>query len=322
MKKYLLSVLLLIPFWVNAQVYHPLVDSGAVWNVETIGLGIPFFTYNGYKIYFSGDTTFNSNSYRKLWYQHLYSYQAQGATVLEGTNNPGPHFLFAAMREDSSKKIFFRPFDVSPFYCYRFQPDSEYLIYDFAVELGDTVSWMSYPPNIVANIDSLQLLNGEWRKVIHLTGFWGLRDWIEGIGSPWGLFSSYDTYADCGNVLTCYHHNDDIFYEEHLDFPIYINCDSIEGIVSVPQPELIDLIFKADPNPASDFLFINFSSSVFSTAQIKITDVPGRILFSEVTKSNQPLQISTEKFPDNNMLFCQLWQDGKLIGVKKVLIQK
>jgi len=76
------------------------------------------------------------------------------------------------------------------------------------------------------------------------------------------------------------------------------------------------------PNPASDFLTINFSSSNFSTAQIKITDVLGRNLFSDEIKNNQPLQISTDKFSGSNVLLCQLWQDGKMIAVKKVLIEK
>jgi len=321
MKKFLLTVSLLIPFWVKAQVYHPLVDSGAVWNVEVIEFGVPFFTYDGYKIFISGDTIFNSISYRKLWSQYLYYYNAQAYYAFAGANNPGAPVLFAAMREDSSKKIFFRPFGFSPFYCYDFQPDSEYLIYDFALNVGDTVSWMSYPTNVVTGIDSLQLLNGEWRKVIHLTGNPIQRDWIEGIGSPGGLFSSYDTYADCGNILTCYH-DGNLLYQEHHDSSIYVNCDSLVGNVSIPILSMKDCVFNISPNPASDFLSINFSSPNFSSAQIKISDVLGRNLFSDEIKSNQPLQISTEKFLGSNMLFCELWQDGKLIGVKKVLIQR
>jgi hypothetical protein len=323
MKKFLFFILLLVPFWVKAQVYHPLVDSGAVWNVEVIEYGVPFFTYDGYKIFFSGDTIINSVSYRKLWSQYLYYYDAQGPVVFEGANNPGATVLFAAMREDSSKKIFFRAFiSFSPFYCYDFHPDSEYLIYDFAVDPGDTVSWMSYPPNVVIGIDSFQLLNGEWRKAIHLEGNPIQRDWIEGIGSPLGLFNSYDTYADCGNILTCYRNNGELLYEEHHDSSIYINCDSLVGNVAIPEFNSKDFVLKIFPNPTSDFLTLNFSSPNFSSAQIKITDVLGRNLFSDKIKSNQPLQIASEKFSGNSMLFCELWQEGKLIGMKKVLIQK
>jgi hypothetical protein len=322
MKKNLLTVLLLFPFWVNAQLYHPLVDSVAVWNEEVTIYGVPTFDNLGFKLFLNGDTLIQSIVFKKLWAQQTYYYSSSGATPNSGENINTTAKMFGAVHEDSTHKVWFREFDFSQVECnIQFKKDSTYLLFDFEVHVSDSLKWMTYAP-IVSAIDTIQLLNGEWRKAIHLSNNYIDRVWIAGIGSDAGFFDSYFYNGlECGSVLNCYRKDHELLYERDLDFLTYMNCDSVQENLGLTDFYLSASKLEISPNPVTDFITINFTSSNFSSTQINITDVFGRNLFSSEIKNNQPLQIATEKFAGTHLLFCQLWQEGKLIAVKKVLIQ-
>jgi len=131
-------------------------------------------TYNYKKIYMFLDTVFDKST----------------ATYVGG------------LREDSDKKVWFKDaikiHDFKPFYLI---PDSEeILLYDFSVNVGDTIKKgnfdvffpgaMGYgnslmPPIIVNQIDTIRIGNS-LRKKIQFN--WWVGEWIEGIGSTLGLF--------------------------------------------------------------------------------------------------------------------------------------
>src|SRR6185295_11532178 len=71
-----LFVLLFTPFRVNAQVYHPLVQQGAVWSQEESdcdGLS-GSCEYNGGKFFLDGDTLIQNVNYSLLNFQPTYYY--------------------------------------------------------------------------------------------------------------------------------------------------------------------------------------------------------------------------------------------------------
>lgn len=314
-------LLLLLTFSSKSQQYQPLVVEGAVWNQEIFLYGIPFFDVNGYRDSFCGDTLIENHVFKKLCSENLYYYQASGSQAISGSNGNTGTELIGALMEDSSKKVWFKSFIEGPIECTVFKVDSTYLLYDFGVEQGDTIYW-SWPPSTITSIDSIELLNGEFRKRFNINSIWGNETWIEGIGSNHGFFSPIDLQLECGANLTCYRNNFELLYENFIDSSAYLNCDSIRENLSINDFANAIFTFQISPNPATDFLTINFSSPNFSSAQIKITDVLGRNLLSEEIESGKPLQIPVEKFSFNNIIFCQLWEEGELIGVKKVLIDR
>jgi hypothetical protein len=198
-----LSVLLLIPFSANAQVYHPLVDSGATWSREATecdGLS-QSCEYRGGKFFLMGDTLIESLQYKLLFFQSTYYYfYMNGFPPTEnGWNFLEEPTTIGALREDSSRKIRFRlfpnnfPYGNCPL---SLTADKDTILYDFNLQLGDTlISSSSYP--VVFEIDSIQLLNGEWRKrYVSNSG----EAWIEGIGSTNGLLAPYEIYFECGST--------------------------------------------------------------------------------------------------------------------------
>ncbi|HYV93199.1 MAG TPA: hypothetical protein VE978_15605 [Chitinophagales bacterium] len=312
------SVLLLIPFPMNAQVYHPLVDSGAVWNSEIhlTDMGTEWDNY-GSKFFLKGDTVIQGLSYSLLKWQPTYHYfYAQGfPPTYYGSNYNSSAINIGAVREDS-EKVWLRLFNYVPNNCPSNLPfNKDTLLYDFNLQIGETFN--SGYNSFVMEIDDVQLLNGEMRKRWYFSNG---DFWIEGIGSEGGILSPLEIHFECGSQLTCYRKNSELLYESIYTPYFTATCDSL--LLGVENPTYPSTIINISPNPAYDLFTVNFSSPNFSSTQIKITDVFGRNLFSGGIKSNQPLQIATEKFSGNNMLFCELWQDGKLIAVKKVLIQQ
>ena len=106
---------------------------------------------------------------------------------------------YAALREDTLGKV----------YLYDQEDSLERLIYDFTLSQGDTFYHKIYLPEhslldsvdtmIVNYQDSITLQTGEKRKRLTLAGLEHDFEWIEGIGSPWGLV--YDSCA-APHVLT------------------------------------------------------------------------------------------------------------------------
>src|SRR5207244_1851432 len=121
------------------------------------------------------------------------------------------YWLYAgAMREDLSKKIFF------------ITSINEYLYYDFGLNKNDTFRTSldgCLVEMIADSVDSVMLLNGEYRKRIFFQ--WG-DTWIDGIGSMNGVaqvaFDRCTTDAYAG--LNCFTEDQVLKYKN----PIYPSC--------------------------------------------------------------------------------------------------
>jgi len=296
---------------VRAQQYHPLLNSGSVWNEENSSydplLGPGYAT--GFKYILSEDTLIEGLEYTLLKHQVTYNYSFIFNDFSFGSNDTSSTTEFVgALREDSAKKVWF----------FNFNYDSVSLLYDFGVETGDTLKW-TYFQTTIASIDSVQLLNGDWRKRFNLNSAWSNENWVEGIGSTLGLFGPYDIPFEWTPSLVCYRSNGSLLYENVTSsVATFLSCDEINGVTEANN---LDLHFQILPNPATDFLSVNFSSPNFSTAEIRIVDLLGRNLFSDEIKSGEAKKISTEKF-SGSIFFCQLWRNNHLLAVKKIVIQK
>jgi hypothetical protein len=79
-------------------------------------------------------------------------------------------------------------------------------------------------------------------------------------------------------------------YENQSGLATYISCDlhktGIDPAISIESLEVF-------PNPSSDFFRVNFYSTKFSSAEIKITDALGRDLLVEEIERGQAVANST-----------------------------
>jgi hypothetical protein len=231
--------------------YHPFPVSGAIWNM----IGDNVFTNAKYEFRFGvyGDTVINDLAYSKI-------YSLYDTTLM----NPESTY-FGAVREQEDKKV------------YLLMPGfDETILYDFGAEEGDTIGYgiggalcgdtYEFWPQIdhyqvVTTIDSIPLLNGEYRKRWHLTGnLWGGEQWIEGIGSiNWfGLFNPLiSDIALCGDSYSfaCFKLNDEILYLDNINCGTCFctNILSVEDIFNNRDQRL--MIY---PNPAREELIIDF----------------------------------------------------------------
>lgn len=77
---------------------------------------------------------------------------------------------------------------------------------------------------------------------------------------------------------------------------------------------------KLYPNPASDYLFIEYDVIVVKEAKLQIYNSIGAVVYTknlEERKDNIKIPVSEYK---NGLYFCSLKIDGKLLKTKKILI--
>ncbi|MBA3971394.1 MAG: hypothetical protein H0X46_04505, partial [Bacteroidetes bacterium] len=183
MKKLLLLLFTFLAFFAKGQtfVYHPFPDSVAVWNFY-VYLPCPEIVslQENYSIAITGDTIIGGLLYQKLFTPHIIkSYD----TTICGGEYPG--YKGATRQDTTNKKVFFiYPSDTA-----------EYLLYDFTMQLGDTVKGITAtsPNDTVLSIDSI-LVGGSYRKRWNINPYFNI-SFIEGIGSTYGLIESSPGYA-------------------------------------------------------------------------------------------------------------------------------
>lgn len=178
-----------------SQAYKPLVSESNNWSVVSGGLGIIMKVCsvgtNHYK--FQGDTTIQAKDYKKAF---------------SSTDSLKQDWeITAFIREDSVlKKVWLRDLE-----------NKEGLIYDFDITLGSEITLYNpffYDTNTyqITKIDSI-LIQTDYRKIYTLSiGDWN-EQWIEGIGSKFGIINSNIYGLDGGfRELLCFSDND-INYE-------------------------------------------------------------------------------------------------------------
>ncbi len=191
----------------QTSIYHPFPDSDAVWNFHYHA----YCFYNGdgddnYSIVMTGDTLINGENYHQLKTPFIESYSTGNC----GYNQIGYR---GAIREDVvEKKVYYVP----P------ASTSEELLYDFNLEVGDTVkgyintSLMPDDVDVVLSIDSV-LVGSTYRKRWNINNCYGISI-IEGVGSTYGLFmpSPGCTPDQASFSLTCLQQNGQPLYPDTL----------------------------------------------------------------------------------------------------------
>jgi len=183
----------------------------------------------------------------------------------------------------------------------------EHLLYDFSMQLGDSIYINPNCSAVVTNIDSVTLSNGEKRKRLRLLTTFppggNTLNWFEGVGSYEGLIYNPDYVCgwDASWRTLCFYQMDTIV---HLFDPAY-GC-YVEDNSSVEQPNIASSVISLFPNPVEDELQLNFEKidppleAVLYSAQgrvlmqKKLTNYENTIQFNHFTSGIYFLMLKTE----------------------------
>lgn len=197
------------------------------------------------------------------------------------------------LRNDTESRVYYFPT----------WSDEEMLLYDFEVEIGDTLynnQWFNPSGFIVVSfIDSIEV-STHFRKRIHFAPYpdeypLSLTPWIEGIGSMRGLlFQSGDVPTNgTWGELVCFMHNNITVYHSSL----YNSCYPLPLYV----PEQINAnrsSIDVFPNPADDNFTVRSVSSNMMILEAVVYDVNGRKVFERRKISTSQLTLSTAHFKE------------------------
>ena len=168
-----------------------LIDTTKLWNEVECFSG-PFVACQTKSYKFQGDTVINSYQYKKLFFTL--------DTLLMNWS------LTGAIRE-VGQKVYYNNFN-----------NADYLLYDFAANVGDTIEPISFCLSNYLIADSVDtvIVNGSPRRrlIFNFMPCLYTEEWIEGMGSTHGIVNRLIVYgdlpADYGTELLCFWQNDTI----------------------------------------------------------------------------------------------------------------
>jgi Secretion system C-terminal sorting domain len=273
--------------WSQSAIYHPFPDSSFSWIEEytkspngycccSSAICINHFSYDHF---LEGDTVVNNQTYFKLYETGSIEKINVGPTVCSpGDFSPCYYYFFhetcAWLRQDTALR---QVYVVMP------GDTMEILLYDFNMQLGDTVQGLigAYS-NYVSSIDST-LVGNAYHKRFWLTAFGGSQlgydsayaAITEGLGSSKGMMIAISPDTTNFGVLLCAYDN---------GLPVWPSNQS--GCI-IPtglhdKPEMA--IFSIYPNPAQNQVFVKTNGEPVT---ITILNSVGQVFCQRKSTSNE-----------------------------------
>ena len=324
MKKLLLVCLMLFLNYSNSTAqnenYHRLLEEEASWRIGHLSCGW-YVTNLQVSEY---DTLINGQIYHRIEEYDSYSESLMKTYY---------------MREDvSSQKV----------YEYNESLQTEFLIYDFGVQVGQTFSlqkiipWQNASidlPHVVNEIDAIQLENGEWRTRIQLTrlattvetsagDIWDFSEeynyaWIEGVGCDMLPVASY--FPDYwSSTLFCHQRRGQLMME-NSEWGSY--CDGFANTINpnneinADENDIWETVFEdlvdISPNPASIAWNVQIVQDMKTPVVLQLFDIKGQLLKSISALNEKKIQIENEQLPAG-IYFLKIMQNGKTLGSLKL----
>jgi hypothetical protein len=294
---------------VMAQEYHPIIEDDKVW-LEAYYVGSNICSYESvYQMRFGGDTLIEGNIYRKILKRN-FSPISSGPYCPPFVASEFENQAGAFMREDTAaQQVFVWIAD------YDNPEGHEVLMYDFTLEVGDTIPLSSYlTGNQVRTIQSIEdytLVNGDTRRKFNLE--LDEISYIEGIGSEYGLFQPFYWALCCHHATLCVQLNQETIYS-HQSSSTY--CGWIVTSVN-EQPEFHSSLF---PNPNhGDFVFeLNRSDFGSAELQLSLFSITGQKIFTAPVRADRN-QIQTHA--GSGLYLWQLQNNGEVLQSGKLVVE-
>lgn len=270
-------------------------EIGATWHYG-YGEGAGTHTAGYEKLEVTGDTIINSIEYRTI--NRIRVFSNETIQVLENMY----------LRHDQENDQVYRHLD-----------STEYLLYDFSAEKGDTITvkiidWeeISYSHLVVDSIrvevfsDSIQRRVQYCHQINNFQFYFGGKR-IEGIGSDMFLLPVNGLACDagCARHFRCYQDSKVVITNPN------IGCEELVTS-SYQEYSYLDKI-KLYPNPTKGFLYIE-NQSIFEVDRFELLDLTGRISIYSATVE----YIDLEMFKAGIYIFKAVISDQSVV-VKKII---
>jgi hypothetical protein len=271
------------------------IDPASEWRVDSYVADPPEYRYECYKDYIDGDTVINGVAYLKI-------YRSGYERVDLGPNSWYLYFtrgLHGFLREENHK-------------WYTFFNDQDQLLFDFTMEVNDTVtSAFTFPlmgaPILVTAIDSV-MVDGANKIRFHINPEFGAEYIIEDIGATSGLFENM-SFFEWGSELICFAKNSISLWGTSTD-----SCDLD---VSLPEKKIQNQGISVYPNPAGDYTNV-FIPPGFREANISLMDPFGRIVLHQSQIANGVVKIPLTSLT-SGLYQVLVETDQKRLAVKLVI---
>ncbi len=183
---------------VAAQEYHPLLQADASWDVAILESADLCLWISGRTHHISGDTLLEDLVYSTFEHHGIYSVNGPAFCPPLYAFGPevSPSNIF--LREDTNQRIV---------YLYDAEMGIEKVCYDYNRAIGDTIHdyfEMETGPTIVTGRDSVMLDDGSYRDRWLLATDGVEHDYLEGVGSTFGLVHRFPHDFGDGEHLWCY----------------------------------------------------------------------------------------------------------------------
>ncbi len=303
MKSRILLLLLLFPVYLFSQNYIPIpADSTSEWRYyhQWHFKSDPCLFYDDYRVFINGDTIINGKTYKKM-----YKTGKHGETPLGPNSNCNPPVIYsnvyaASIRSDSGKVYL-----IKQYY------NSELLMFDFTLGVGDTVPYFGDENNTIINIDSV-LINNRYHKRFFVDTNMSLpidsmKYIIEGVGSSGGFFNPW--HWESNTDFYCYAENHQVI------FPAGANCVLNIGVNKTPKPITKIRVY---PNPTNNVLNFEMSDKTNNEIayELGVYNILGEIVLTKIVSNNESLNIEQL---NQGVYFIRFSKGNKLLYSSRII---
>jgi len=225
--------------------------------------------------------------------------------------DPSSAEYIGAIREDDNQRVFY--LGEHPF-SYPVTDTGEIMIYDFSVNVGDTIREGLFTTNeylLVSEIDTIPI--GETlRKRIHFENYAGTK-WIEGIGNERGLLYYSGELMNNGlwGDLSCFYQDDaKLFHNQNYDYCAEGISNQISQVSDNPDIRIF-------PNPCSSG-YVDIEAS-FELRSIQLLNMGGQVIREFQGSKEYNHRIQTGKL-EPGIYFLKLINSRNEIYTRKLVI--
>ena len=200
----------------------------------------------GYNLVIMGDSVIQGGQgpvdYKLLYYRftggYLYDIPVFGATTLT-FNYPDSINHYLGRIRISDRKVFFT-LEIEPAMSYGcWTPGTELLLFDFGLNVGDTLNYMCNSKITISSIDSLQLQSGIYLKKYEsgMPTIEGIGNFYEGLLDLQSMLFTGPFWGAQGDYFLCYENKELSYYTQNhsLGYGFGENCfirDTTTGVDS------------------------------------------------------------------------------------------
>ena len=304
MKTKLLLLVMVICYSVNAQTPDYFAENPE-WRVNRwFGAYGDCIEVQDYVNYLHGDSLIGEHLYKKVMKRGISIDTWVGPDPpYNCDNNYSYHYIEGLVRQEG-KKMYINDYG------------SDILLYDFDLEIGDTlqptyVYWMDN--FVVASIDSI-LIGDSYRKVFNLIAPWMVNPeefLIEGIGFGGAFIDQCPFQAEFPSYLECFTLNDTAYFPEY-GAPCELNINV--------QQHPVHNYFKLYPNPVSDQLTISYPVNLTINNVTIYNFVGKKVQEQNYTVQNGELFVNMAGLA-NGLYIIELTEGNLIVDRHKVIKQ-